>query len=81
MNLSESQQCDLNQQEKLLADIASAVKDGEMPLAQYTLVYRDAKLSDADADLIYGWARGERRKLKTGHPLLHTSDGRRLTPQ
>ncbi len=65
LNLSEWQQYTMEQQQKLLADIASAVKNREMPLKQYTLVHRDAKLSDAETDLVYGWARVERRKLKT----------------
>jgi hypothetical protein len=68
LNLSEWQQYTVEQQEKLLADIASAVKNREMPLTQYTLVHREAKLSDAETDLVYGWARVERRKLKSEHP-------------
>ena len=59
----------LKQQEKLLADIASAVKNQEMPLSQYTLIHRNAKLSDADRNILYGWARVERRNLKSKCPL------------
>ena len=64
MNLSDWQQYTFKQREKLLADIASEVKNGEMPLPQYTLVHREAKLSDADRNLVYDWARRERRKLR-----------------
>ena len=64
MNLSEWNRYDFHRQEKLLADIASAVKNHEMPLPQYTLVHRDAKLSDPDTDLVYGWARVERHRLR-----------------
>jgi hypothetical protein len=74
MNLSEWHQYHLNRQEKLLADIASAVKNGEMPLPQYTLIHRDAKLSGAETDLVYGWARIERRKLKAGPTVVHRGD-------
>lgn len=74
MNLSDWHQYNLNRQENLLADIASAVKNGEMPLPQYTLVHRNAKLSIADTDLVYGWARIERRKLKAGLTVVHTGE-------
>jgi len=64
MNLSEWQQYTFQQRQKLLADAASAVKNGEMPLRQYTFVHRQAKLTDAERDLVYQWARRERRKLR-----------------
>ena len=64
MNLSEWQQYSFKQRRKLLADIASAVKNGDMPLPQYTLVHRDAMLSDSERDRIYHWARIERRRMR-----------------
>lgn len=81
MNLSEWDKYTFNQQEKLLADVASAVKNREMPLRQYTLVHRDAKLSDADTDLVYGWARVERRKLKANRPVLRMGEGQQHNGQ
>jgi Haem-binding domain len=76
MNFSEWDQYTFNQQEKLLADIATAVKNREMPLPQYTLIHHDAKLSDADTDLLYSWARVERRRVKSSHLVVHTRDRR-----
>ena len=64
MNLSRWEQYTFAQREELLADIATAVKNREMPLPQYTLVHRHAKLTDAQTDVIYRWARTERRKLR-----------------
>jgi hypothetical protein len=80
MNLSEWQQYTFQQREKLLADVASAVKNGEMPLRQYTFIHRQAKLTDAERDLVYQWARRERRKLRaeSQSPVLqnmNTHDG------
>ena len=75
MNFSEWDQYTFKQREKLLADIASAVKNREMPLPQYTLIHRHAKLSDADTDLIYAWARAERRRIKAMRPVVPTSTG------
>ena len=64
MNFSDWQQYTLQQRQKLLADIASAVKNGEMPLPQYTLIHQHAKLTNAETDLVYKWARSERRRLR-----------------
>jgi hypothetical protein len=75
LNFSEWDRYTFKQREKLLADVASAVKNREMPLPQYTLVHRDAKLSDADTDLLYGWARVERRRLRAMLPVVPTSAG------
>ncbi len=71
LNVSEWHQYTLEQQKKLLAEIATEVKNREMPLPQYTLAHRNAKLSDAETDILYGWARIERRRLKTP-PVVRT---------
>lgn len=64
MNVSDWPQYSLKRQEKLLADIASVVKNREMPLPQYLLIHSKAKLSDAELDVLYRWARVERRNVK-----------------
>ena len=69
MNLSEWREYTPNQQQKLLADIASAVQNREMPLPQYALVHREARLTDADRNTIYQWARLERRNLRAKSSL------------
>ena len=63
LNFSDWSQRAMEQRRKLLADIVTAVENREMPPRQYTIVHRAAKLSDADKDVIYRWARLERRKL------------------
>lgn len=37
-------------------EICDAVSDGSMPLRAYTLLHRDARLSEPDVDLICSWA-------------------------
>jgi hypothetical protein len=64
MNLSYWPQYSLKRQEQLLADIASVVKNREMPLPQYALIHKTARLSDSDLNVLYQWARIERRKTK-----------------
>jgi hypothetical protein len=75
VNFSEWDQYTFKERRKLLADIATTVKNREMPLPQYTLVHRHAKLSDADTDVLCGWARVERRKLRAKLPVVTTSAG------
>jgi hypothetical protein len=36
-----------------------------MPPKQYTLIHRQAKLSPEEAQKIYDWAKGERKRVKT----------------
>ena len=47
-----------------MADIATVLKNREMPLPQYAFMHRESKLSDAEIDILYQWARLERRKVK-----------------
>ena len=72
MNLSEWDQYTFEKRQKLLADIASVVKNGEMPLQQYTLIHRNAKLSEADTDVLYTWARVQRRRMKAALKVVPT---------
>jgi len=40
---------------KILHDICEEVKDGSMPIGSYTLVHRDARLTDADVRALCSW--------------------------
>jgi hypothetical protein len=40
---------------KLLHDICEETRDGSMPIGSYTLVHRDARLSDADVQALCNW--------------------------
>ncbi len=75
VNFSEWDQYTFEQRSRFLAEIASAVKNREMPLPQYTMIHRGAKLSNADTDVLYAWARVERRKLKSMRAPLPASAG------
>ena len=74
LNFSNWSRYSVEERRRFLADIASAVKNGEMPLSQYTLMHSKAKLSDAERDAVYQWARLERRKL--GPPAVPGTGGR-----
>jgi len=47
-----------------LKSIAGSVKDGSMPIASYTSMHRDAKLSTENKALIIDWATRTRNNMK-----------------
>jgi hypothetical protein len=65
LNLSHWSEYPLPRRLRALTGIANQVKDREMPVAAYTFLHRDAKLSDADVQAVYGWAEAERVRLIT----------------
>jgi Haem-binding domain len=72
MNLSHWDDYDIDKKQALLSKIAVMVKNRKMPLPRYLVLHPEAKLSDAEIDQIYQWARTERRRLRT---LASTSPG------
>jgi hypothetical protein len=67
MNLSQWEEYSADDQTRLLTRIAAAVRSREMPLARYTRLHPEARLSDQEVDLIYLWARAERTRVKGLH--------------
>ncbi len=63
-NMSRWSEYNTDDRIQILAGIATNVKNKDMPLPQYVLMHRDAKLSDGDIDMVYQWARAERKRLK-----------------
>ncbi len=55
---------------QLLSGIGTRVRNKSMPLPKYLLMHRDAKLNDAEIDLVYQWARAERKRLKAEQEVL-----------
>jgi hypothetical protein len=52
--------------ERLLSEIANQVRDRDMPLRQYVLLHRDARLSDREVQAIFDWTQKERMRLIEG---------------
>jgi mono/diheme cytochrome c family protein len=63
LNLSRWSEYPAIRRMRSLSEIANQVKDGEMPLWQYILIHRDAKLSAADVEAIFQWTQTERARL------------------
>ena len=50
---------DFEEQQHLLGDIAKDVDRKKMPLWNYVMIHKEARLSDADRQRLVSWARGK----------------------
>jgi Haem-binding domain len=75
MNLSRWDEYGLEKQQAILTELSAMVRSRQMPLPRYVQLHPSAKLSDAEIDQIYQWARVERRRLKSiAHGLPKIQD-------
>ena len=65
MNLSRWNGYPPERQQEILSEMSSLVRNRKMPLPRYLLLHPEARLSDAEADYLYHWAKSERNRLKT----------------
>jgi hypothetical protein len=63
LNLSEWGRYDRTRASEKLKEICEEVKSGEMPDFKYTLIHREAKLSDAEVQAICAWTASARSGL------------------
>jgi len=65
MNLSRWNGYPPERQQEILSDMSSRVRNRVMPLPRYLLLHPEARLSDAEVDYLYHWAKTERKRLLT----------------
>ncbi|MEO8860061.1 MAG: heme-binding domain-containing protein [Ginsengibacter sp.] len=58
----------IGRQYKLFDEINKEVKGGDMPLTSYTLIHRDAVLSDAQKLQIANWTSASRKQIESLYP-------------
>ncbi|WP_240609261.1 heme-binding domain-containing protein [Flavipsychrobacter stenotrophus] len=58
LNFSEFDTYSVKRKAKKLTEVAGTITDNEMPLSSYTVVHKDAILTDAEKTLVVNWARG-----------------------
>src|SRR6266852_5481906 len=63
MNLSHWDEYGVQKREDTLAEISAMTRSRQMPPTRYLRLHPHAKLSDEEIDLIYQWARAERKRL------------------
>jgi len=66
LNFSDWTRYDHREADELLGDIAKTVRAGAMPLSSYTLLHPEARLSNAERNMIIDWALAERNRLADG---------------
>lgn len=64
-NMSKWDEYGIDEREDILSRIGAMVRNRQMPLPRYLLLHPEAKLSDADVELLYQWSHRERKRLKT----------------
>jgi cytochrome c len=67
LDMSRWQTYSVENQINALSRIASEVHAGQMPPRMYVLLHPGAKLSSPEENLIYGWAKSERKSLRREH--------------
>jgi hypothetical protein len=65
LNFSKWSEYSVIRRQRCLSEIANQVQDGGMPLAIYTIMHRDAKLSKAEVDALFEWSQAARMRLIT----------------
>lgn len=55
-------------QYKKLEECISEVKDGEMPLKNYSYIHKDAVLTEIEKEALFSWCDGIRDSIKTKYP-------------
>jgi hypothetical protein len=68
-NMSHWDEYSPEQRMQILSEISVMVRTKQMPLPKYLKLHQDARLKDADIDLIYQWGRKERKRLKSAEAL------------
>ena len=63
LSLSDWAQYDSRRANEKLANIEKMVSRGVMPLWQYRLMHREARLSSSDVKLLVEWTKAERQRL------------------
>ena len=63
LNFSDWTRYDRQEADDLLGDIAKTVRAEVMPLASYTLLHPEARLTQAERNAIIDWAQAERTRL------------------
>lgn len=68
LNFNEFASYKLAKQFHKLEEVFDEVKGGEMPLESYTVVHRDAKLTEAERSILMDWSVAVRDSMKARFP-------------
>lgn len=63
LNFSEFKTYKLKRQDHKLEEIIEMIDENEMPLSSYTIIHKEAKLTDSEKQLLIDWANAGRTEL------------------
>lgn len=71
VNFSDWAQYSVQQQQRKLSAICNEVKDGGMPLRQYTWMHKGTALDQSQRDAVCAWVKAEQQRItaRTGVPV------------
>jgi hypothetical protein len=73
LNFSDWSRLDRDEAGGVLKSICAEARGGSMPMPSYTLVHRDARLSDADVKALCDWAHAESERLAAREDAMSNS--------
>ncbi len=68
LNFDEFTTYTIARQYKKLDDCVKEVKNNDMPLSSYTIIHKDAILTDIEKEALYNWCNAVRDSIKTKYP-------------
>lgn len=67
-NFNEFESYRIGRQYKKMEEVIKEVKEGGMPLPSYTIIHKDAILTDAEKQTLYTWGQTVRDSIKARYP-------------
>jgi len=67
-NFNEFASYRIAKQNHKLEEVIEQIKEGEMPLYSYTVIHKEARLTDAEKTTLMDWAQSIRDSLKANYP-------------
>ena len=68
LNFNEFASYSIARQYKKLEECIDEIREGEMPLKPYTVIHKNAKLTDADKEILFNWFSAVRDTIKAKYP-------------
>lgn len=68
LNFNEFDGYRIARQYKKLEECIEEIKDGEMPLSSFTIIHKDAKLTDDEKQALFTWCEITRDSIKARYP-------------
>lgn len=68
LNFNEFDKYRIARQYKKLEECVEQIKEGKMPLSSYTIIHKDAILTEAEKQILYNWCEILRDSIKVTYP-------------